>query len=486
MRLKLVPRSLAGQLTLLLLLALAIAQGVAVALFAWERIEAVRHAHRDNVVLRATTVVRLLRDTPPTLHDAVVVAASTDFTRFSLTEGPLVARTGTGRRTVAIAARFSSALGVGRDRVRVAPLWTRHPRHGDREWGSRSGRHDRDEDHDEDHDDDYDHDEEHGHGPRHGRLWWFTTSVGLRDGRWLNIEVGPPPGAPPWGAAFVLSFLLSALGIAVVTVLTGRRIAKPMRNLAVAADRLGRGEAVEDLPEAGPQETRKTVHAFNVMRERLDRFVRDRTTMLAAVSHDLRTPITSMRLHAELVEDEETRTRLVATLDEMQRMTEDTLAFIREDMHREGTRAVDLHALVDSVAADLVDLGYEIEVGDCDRILVPCRTVALRRMLRNLLENACTYGARARVRISQDGGQAFVVVEDDGPGITPADLERVFEPFVRIDASRNPETGGTGLGLAIARSIARGHGGDIRLENRDTGGLRATVTLPGAGRASAV
>lgn len=472
MRLRLVPRSLAGQLTLLLLLALAIAQGVAVTLFAWERIEAVRHAHRDNVVLRATTVVRLLRDTPPTLHDAVVVAASTDFTRFSLTEGPLVARTGAGRQSVAIAARFSAALGVGRDRVRVAPLWSRHPHRGDRDRESRRHSHG--------------HDEDHGHGPRHGRLWWFTTSVELHDGRWLNIQVGPPPGAPPWGAAFVLSFLLSAFGIAVVTVLTGRRIAKPMRSLAVAAERLGRGEAVENLPEAGPQETRKTVHAFNVMRERLDRFVRDRTTMLAAVSHDLRTPITSMRLHAELVEDEETRTRLVATLDEMQRMTEDTLAFVREDMHREGTRTVDLHALVDSVAADLVDLGYEITVGDCDRILLACRTVALRRMLRNLLENACTYGVRAMVRIAQNDGQAFVVVEDEGPGIAPVDLERVFEPFVRLEASRNPETGGTGLGLAIARSIARGHGGDIRLENRETGGVRATVTLPGAGRANAI
>ena len=464
---RLAPRSLAGQLGLLLLIALAVAQCVAVVLFAWERIEAVRHAHRDNVVLRAATVARLLRETPPTLHESVIAAASTGFVRFSLTAAPLVDATGTGGNVDAIAAQLSAALGTGPERIRVAPLWTRHFHHGKRKKESWF--------HDRGHDDD----DDHGRGPRRGRLGWFTASVALGDDRWLNVEVGPPPGAPPWGSTFVLSFLLSALAIAAVAILMGRRIAKPMRSLAAAAGRLGRGETVDDLPEAGPSETRDTVRAFNLMRERLDRFVRDRTTMLAAVSHDLRTPITSLRLHAEFVEDGELRSKILAALDEMHRMTEDTLAFIREDMRREGTRTVDLRALVDSVAADLVDLGREIAVSDSDRILVPCRAVALRRAFRNLLENACAYGARATVRIARDGEQVRIVVEDEGPGIAEDELERVFEPFVRLEPSRSPDTGGTGLGLAIARSIVRGHGGDIRLENRDAGGLRATVMLPG-------
>ena len=466
---RLVPRSLAGQLGLLLLIALAVAQAVAVVLFAWERIEAVRHAHRDNVFLRAATVARLLRETPPTLHESVVAATSTEFVRFSLTDAPLVESIGTGSNADDIAAQLSAALDTGREGVRVAPLWSRHFNHGKRKkdwWLHKRG-----------------HDDDHGYGPRRGRLGWFTASVALGDERWLNVEVGPPPGAPPWRSTFVLSFLLSALAIAAVAVLMGRRIAKPMRSLAAAAGRLGRGEAVDDLPEAGTSETRDTVRAFNVMRERLDRFVRDRTTMLAAVSHDLRTPITSLRLHAEFVEDGDLRAKIVAALDEMQRMTEDTLAFIREDMRQEGTRTVDLHALVDSVAADLADLGHEIAVADTGKVLVSCRTVALRRALRNLLENACGYGARATVRIGRDGEQVRIIVEDEGPGIAEADLERVFEPFVRLEPSRSADTGGTGLGLAIARSIVRGHGGDIRLENRNAGGLRATVTLPGAERA---
>ena len=469
---RLAPKSLAGQLTLLLLLVLALAQGIAVALFAWERIEAVRHAHRDNAVVRAASVARLLRDTPRALHESVVAAASTGMTRFSLTREPLVERTGSGERAAAIARALSAALGTEYENVRVAPLWTRYL--DDDDWD------DDHRDHDErrGHDGDRDHDGDHDHGPRHRGADWFTASVALADGRWLNVAVGPPPGTP-WGWTFVLTFLLSALGIAVVAVLTGRRIAKPMRSLAAAAGRFGRGEEVNDLPETGPVEIRQTVRAFNLMRGRLDRYVRDRTAMLAAVSHDLRTPITSLRLHAEFVEDVETRAKIVAALDEMQRMAEDALAFIREDMRREETRTADLHALLDSVAADLSELGHEIAVADSGRVLIACRPVALRRALRNLLENAAAYGTRATTRIDRDGSGVRVVIEDEGPGIPEADLERVFEPFVRIEASRSRDTGGSGLGLAIARSIVRGHGGDVRLENRAEGGLRATVALPG-------
>ena len=476
---RLAPRSLAGQLTLLLLIALAAAQGIAVALFAWERMEAVRHAHRDNAVLRTATVARLLGDTPPDLHDAIIAAASTEFARFSLTGEPVVVQTGTGERTAAIARGLAAALGAGPGQIRVAPLWTRH-RHDD----DRDDEREDDEEHDDDDNDDDDHDDDDRHdgdGPSHWKPDWFTASVALADGRWLNVAVGPPPGAPPWGWTFVLSFLFSALAIAAVAVLSARRIAKPMRGLAAAAGRLGRGAAVDDLPEAGPVETRDTVRAFNLMRTRLDRFVRDRTAMLAAISHDLRTPITSLRLHAEFVEDAETRARILAALDEMQRMADDALAFIREDMQREETRTVDLHALVDSVAADLAELGHDVAVADSGRVLIPCRPAALRRALRNLLENAAAYGGGASVRTDRDDAGARVVVEDEGPGIPEPDLERVFEPFVRLEASRSRDTGGSGLGLAIARSIVRGHGGDLVLANRTEGGLRATVTLPGAG-----
>ena len=238
---------------------------------------------------------------------------------------------------------------------------------------------------------------------------------------------------------------------------------------------------MDELPETGPLEIRSTVRAFNLMRERLDRYMRDRVAMLAAISHDLRTPITSLRLQAELVEDGDTRTRFLSTLEEMQRIAEDSLAFIREDMRQEETRTVDLHALIDSVAVDLADIGHELTVFESSRVLVACRPVALRRAFRNLLENAGIHGVRATVGIAQGDEGLSVVIEDEGPGIPEADRERVFEPFVRLDESRSPDKGGTGLGLAIARTIIRGHGGNVRLENHAEGGLRVTIALPASG-----
>jgi signal transduction histidine kinase len=200
--------------------------------------------------------------------------------------------------------------------------------------------------------------------------------------------------------------------------------------------------------------------------------------MLAAISHDLRTPITSLRLRAEFVEDEETRSRILDTLDEMQSMTEATLAFAREEAAEEETRTVDLAALVDSVVADLAELGHAVAFVGAERTLIACRRTALRRALRNLVDNAATYGKRAIVRLEQDPRELRVVIEDEGPGIPVPEKERVFEPFVRLEPSRSRETGGIGLGLAIARTIVRNHGGDIVLENRTDGGLRATVHLP--------
>ncbi|MBC7799589.1 MAG: HAMP domain-containing protein, partial [Gemmatimonadaceae bacterium] len=254
---------------------------------------------------------------------------------------------------------------------------------------------------------------------------------------------------------------------------------RPLGRLAEAADRLGRGERVDSLPESGPEETRRTVRAFNLMHERLDRFVRDRMTMLAAMAHDLRTPITTLRLRAEFIDDEEMRTKTIATLDEMQAMAEATLAFAQVDAAGEPTRATDIAALVESVVEDLAAQALDVTLaGQADRLVLPCRPLALRRALINVVENANRYGGAARVSVARDDRSVRICVDDRGPGIAEAELERVFEPFVRLEHSRNRETGGAGLGLAIARSVVRAHGGNLWLENRSEGGLRATIALP--------
>ncbi|MEK9662234.1 MAG: ATP-binding protein, partial [Alphaproteobacteria bacterium] len=223
--------------------------------------------------------------------------------------------------------------------------------------------------------------------------------------------------------------------------------------------------------------------AFNAMQERLSRFIGDRTRLLAAISHDLRTPITSLRLRAEFIDDEETRAKVLETLDEMARMAEATLAFARDDAAAEETRPVDLAALLQSLADDLADLGHDVTCAEAPALAYRCRPVALKRALRNLIENAVRYGDRARISLAATPEGPRIAIEDDGPGIDPAALERVFEPFVRLEESRSRETGGVGLGLAIARSIVRAHGGELSLVNRSdaagkVAGLTATVALP--------
>ncbi len=479
------PRRLAGQIILLLLLALVLSQFVTLAFFLHERREAVRSVTREQVLLRVAAAVRLLDETPPALHRRVVRSANAPLLRFWLspTSAVLAQEPNAPQRRLSRLLEDSSAGEVrvdlsGQPNLYGGPPpgdrspWDRPPRDDQFSGREREGR-ERDwhDDDDEGHDDDFG----SGLSPR---LIGLTISVQLADRRWLNAQSALPVSAPLWALPSLVSTVLMAAALILIVVFMIRRITRPMDNLAVAAGRLGRGESVEDVPEEGPLDVRHAIRAFNAMNQRLDRFVRDRTQMLAAISHDLRTPITVLRLRAEFVEDAEARRKILETLDEMQQMAEAALAFAREEATREPTRAVDLAALIDSVCDDLVELGQHVTFAEAARLPFACRPVALKRALRNLIENAVTYGAGARVALEHDGGGPRVIIDDDGPGIPSESIETVFQPFVRLEESRNVETGGIGLGMAIARSIVRGHGGEIDLENRPEGGLRVAVRLP--------
>jgi signal transduction histidine kinase len=264
-----------------------------------------------------------------------------------------------------------------------------------------------------------------------------------------------------------------------------RRAARPLGALAVAAERLGTDIAAPPIAEKGPREVRLALHAFNEMQGRLQRVVHDRTQMLAAISHDLRTPITRMKLRAELVEDLEQRAKMIADLDEMEAMVAATLSFARDDPAREPLIRLDLAALLQSLCADAVACGAEVRYEGPARLVFTGRATALKRAFANLIDNAVKYGGACRVTAmeaataTEKNGVVVVTVEDDGPGIPETERERVFEPFYRIETSRSRATGGVGLGLSVVRGAVRAHGGDITLANRPEGGLRATVTLPG-------
>ncbi len=305
----------------------------------------------------------------------------------------------------------------------------------------------------------------------------------LPDDRWLIARVEAPPLRPWTSPRFLVAFGLMTLTAALLAFWAVRRMTEPMRVLAEAAERLGRDVNAPPLPETGPTEVATAAAAFNRMASRIRLFVSDRTFLLTAIGHDLKTPITRLKLRAEWMEDDEQRRKMLADLDELQAMVQATLAFGKDVAGSESATKLDLPALLRTVLDEATDArpgaNATVEYDGPETLPILARPVALKRAAANLVGNALAYGGTARVvlRPPQDG-VILVHVDDEGPGIPMADMDRVFEPFQRLETSRNRETGGTGLGLPITRNILRAHGGDVTLSNRTGGGLRATMTLP--------
>lgn len=305
----------------------------------------------------------------------------------------------------------------------------------------------------------------------------FSVALQLMDGTWLNFSFASVKTLPfsSWSQLLAL-----AGGIAAVMVLgigAMRLITRPIESLASAAEELGRGARPGDVPEAGLNEVRQAARAFNRMQHRIRRMIEDRTQMIAAISHDLRTPITRLRLRAEFVEDAEEQQKMLADLDQMEGIIKSTLAFAREDADTEPTSPVDLTQLL----AEVAETHPPAKVVTRETCTLRARPVALRRCFSNLVENAIRYGGSAEIVVRDLPDAVEVTVDDTGPGIPEDRLKDVFRPFVRLEDSRNRDSGGAGLGLAIARSVALAHGGAIALANRPAGGIRAQVRLPKAG-----
>jgi signal transduction histidine kinase len=315
-------------------------------------------------------------------------------------------------------------------------------------------------------------------GAHRGNLPVVRIEVQLRDGPWARFDTELPaqPDALPWRLALTLVVLLaSVLALSYVAV---RWVVRPLQQLTAAAQALGEDLNRPPLPEDGPREVQQAARAFNTMQQRLAAFVDERTRMLTALSHDLKTPLTRMRLRADLMDDDELRQRFESDLKEMEAMVTQTLDFMRGLGGHEARQAVDLDTLLEGLQADQRAMGRDVQVRG--RVAAPVMGLPslLRRALGNLVDNAVLYGGSATLQVDDTPEAVTLRVCDHGPGIPAAELARVFEPFYRLEASRNRATGGTGLGLGIARNIARAHGGDLQLHNRAEGGLEARFTLP--------
>jgi len=308
----------------------------------------------------------------------------------------------------------------------------------------------------------------------------FAVAV-LRPGSdWLVVKSAHgQPGRSPLLLPG-LSFVIAGLVVAGLSIWSARRIVAPLGRLTEAARRLGMERAAAPVAEAGPMELRAIARAFNEMSARLTRFVGDRTQMVAAISHDLRTPLTRMRLRAEEIDDPEARRRMLGDIAEMESMIDATLSFAGQESETEPHRRVDLAGLLIGLCDDRVDAGQRADYTGPDHMTVRCQPVAMRRALANLLDNACNHGAAAHVALSEEARGVTVRITDEGPGIPPQRVEEAFAPFRRLEPSRNRATGGVGLGLTVARTILRAHGGDVVLSNANPRGLVATVILPRA------
>jgi signal transduction histidine kinase len=303
-------------------------------------------------------------------------------------------------------------------------------------------------------------------------------SVKLRPDRWVTVYSRAAPVAQPILRQIVVQSLFLYGMVLIPLVWFTRRLAAPLRALTSATARVGTPEGSAPVPEIGPEDVRGLATSFNAMQDRIRSMLEEKDHMLGAIGHDLRTPLTALRVRVETAAEGADRDRMVATIDEMQKMLDDILSLARVGRDREPPQRVDLAALADAALDDFEDMGVPVERGDMPRTVVTVHPRAVRRALTNLIENAVKYGSKAHVSLHIEDGRAILAVADDGPGIPEDRIEEMLQPFTRMESSRSRDTGGTGLGLAIVRAVASAEAGKFRLRNRPEGGLLAELSFP--------
>ncbi|HPF59829.1 MAG TPA: ATP-binding protein [Candidatus Competibacteraceae bacterium] len=469
---RLLPQSLLGRLTLFLTGGLIIAQLFSAAILLQDRDQALYHAIGGHVAQRIAAIVKLLDTLDEIERRRLAAALDLPPTRLSL-DLPWSDESTTDERYQTTLFRTLLRRQLGSDRLFQVEITgdLPPPPHANRPpWVTpdspalrryETGR------------------------PPHWRMHAmmlglrnFVVQVRLIDGATVTFQQVLPEEVIAWPARLLLILLILLLSVLVLAALAVRALTRPLSVLADAAAELGRDIRRPPLAETGPLEVQQAAQAFNIMQERLIRYLEDRNRILAAVSHDLKTPITRLRLRTELLDDSLLQEKFQADLDEMQRMVQTSLDFLRGGEDSEPMARVDLNALLDCLREEAEDAGQEVRINGVVHQPLRCRLLALKRCLTNLVSNALTYGQDVEITVADRPDRLTLTVRDHGPGIPSTELERVFEPFYRLESSRNRNTGGTGLGLSIARNIAHAHGGELSLRNHPTGGLEAVLELP--------
>lgn len=459
---RLLPRTLFWQMLWILLGGMLVSHAIGSWIYANNRAEAVRAVGGFAATQRIANLARLINEAPPAWRERIVAAANDPSMRVTLSAAPPPIDDAGGPVHAYLAGQLPPAL-ARRLSVSVAPAGPPFPAF---------------------------HHAMPMAGPWMG-MWmgapppWrsLAATMQLSDGAWLSFDAGLPPVAPLVSWPFVAAMAIMSVIVVAASAWAVGRVTAPLGMIAAAAERLGRDVNAPPMAEAGSVEMRQAAQSFNNMQARLQRLLDNRTRMLGALSHDLRTPLTLLRLRTEALPDSEERERMLGTLDDADTMVGAALSFARDQTATEPLRRIDVGALVGAIVDDMADAGLNVTLTQSEPAVLECQPGALRRAISNLIDNALKYGGGAQVGLTAAPDAVRIVVDDNGPGIPEAELQRVFEPFHRLEASRSRETGGAGLGLSIAQAIAQAHGGEIVLANRAEGGLRATVTLPWHGAA---
>ena len=462
----LIPRSLFSRLVLVLLAGLIVAQLASFAIHMQERGELLLQASGIQSAQRIADVVRLLDSLSPPERRRIVNVLSAPPLFVSLDRGPITRPEETpeaGARAALFGSMLRRFLGsewtveaIVADDLPSTPVPMRGP-------AAMQGM-------------------QPPFGPKmHSVMqpgFSFVSQVRLRDGTLVTFDSRQPQETAGWPYRMLLSLVVLLTAVIALSLIAVRWATRPLNALADAADELGRNIHRAPLAENGPLEVTRAARAFNTMQSRLVAYIQQRAGVLAAMSHDLKTPVTRMRLRAELLDDPELKRKFTRDLEEMESMVAGTLDFLRGLDSGETLKPVDVMALLESLQADMAEMGSPITIKGTALRPYLARPAALKRCLANLLDNAIKYGKSASISVDDNDARLEIRIQDAGSGIPESELERVFEPFYRLEGSRSRESGGTGLGLTIAKNIVEAHGGRLTLANRSSGGLEARLTFP--------
>ncbi|CAG20574.1 ATP-binding protein [Photobacterium profundum] len=470
---RILPSSLIGKICIIMVLGLVFELLIALQIFSNERAQMLNLATSNSTLERVAALVNVIDRTPVELHDEILAASQSSGLTLSLDNTAVV----TGNQRADLSAQLTQSFSEPLPhQVKIQSVISQH--HNEQQAGmSKKMRH-------------MNMSMEHMPMMQQRMVEYKTQLIGsvkLSNNYWLNFSSAIDQQALRWSWSAIVGLILVALFTLSAMYWVVKRSLLPVKKLAVAAQKLGQERDFTPLELSGPEEILPTIAAFNQMQTQLSQFVDDRTKMLAAISHDLRTPITSMRLRLEFIEHNEDQKQLLKTLTNMELMIEATMNFARDDAQQEPSQTVELTSLLQTITDDYQDRGDVIHFIAANKIICRLSPIAFRRVIENLLNNSLCYGQQLEntsrpspieLNCFNDEQHTVVQVCDSGTGIDESALEDVFKPFVRLEKARDTSSSSVGLGLSISRSIIQAHGGSLVLRNRSEGGLCAEIRLP--------